>query len=294
MYLFIIVLMLVLSAFFSGSEIAFITANRLKAEVRAHREGFVGGVVREFIREPAQFLTTTLVGNNIALVLYSALMALYLDPPLTRFAIGVVGEGAGVEGIVLVLQTIIASAVVLVFGEIIPKSLFREPADTVVFAAAVPLKVTYYLFLPFVKLAGWASSLLVKLLGVRDSSLQQFLLSDYEAVVRESRESGTLDLDEQESGILSNVFELRTLRVKDSMVPRTEVEAVAEDASIEEVRHRFVETGYSRLPIFRENVDAIVGMVTAHDLFRRPARLQDVLRPVTYVPESKRAKDLLY
>ncbi|MEP0547025.1 MAG: hemolysin family protein [Rhodothermales bacterium] len=290
----LIVLMIVLSAFFSGSEIAFVTANRLRAEVRAHREGFVGNVVREFIREPARFLTTTLVGNNVALVLYSALMALYLDPLLRSSLLGLLGPETPVEGLVLILQTIIASTVILIFGEIIPKSLFREPADQVVFACAVPLKVTYWLFLPIIKVAGWTSSLLVRLTGVEAQTFQQFLRSDYEAVVRESRESGTLDLDEEESEILSNVFELRHLRVKDSMVPRTDVEGIEEGATMAEAQARFVETGFSRLPVYRENIDRIVGVVVAHDLFLRPAKLSDITRDVPFVPESKRAKDLLY
>lgn len=290
----LIVLMIVLSAFFSGSEIAFVTANRLKAEVRAHREGFVGRIVREFIREPARFLTTTLVGNNVALVLYSALMALYLEDPLTAFSANLLGEGVPVDGLVLVLQTVIASTIILIFGEIIPKSLFREPADQVVFACALPLKLTYWLFLPLIKVAGWTSSLLVRLTGVEAQTFQQFLRSDYEAVVRESRESGTLDLDEEESEILSNVFELRNLRVKDSMVPRTDVEGVDEGATLAEVHARFVETGFSRLPVYRENVDRVVGVVVAHDLFQRPEKLSDILRDVPFVPEAKRAKDLLY
>jgi CBS domain containing-hemolysin-like protein len=290
----LIVLMLVLSAFFSGSEIAFVTANRLKAEVRAHREGFVGGVVREFIREPAKFLTTTLVGNNVALVLYSTLMALALDEPLREFSHGLLGPETPVEGLVLALQTVIASTVVLLFGEILPKSLFREPADRVVFACALPLKLTYWLFLPVIKIAGWLSQVLVRLTGVEAQSFQQFLRSDYEAVVRESRETGTLDLDEEESELLSNVFELRNLRVKDSMVPRTDVEGVDEGATLAEVYARFVETGFSRLPVYRDNVDRVVGVIVAHDLFQRPERLADIVRNVPFVPEAKRAKDLLY
>ena len=294
MALALIVFMIALSAFFSGSEIAFVTANRLKAEVRAHREGFIGGLVREFIREPARFLTTTLVGNNVALVLYSTLMALYLDPPLRTLLHSWLGPDAAVEGFVLILQTIIASTVVLIFGEIIPKSLFREPADQVVFAAALPLKLTYWLFLPIIKVAGWTSQLLVRLLGVEAQSFQQFLRSDYEAVVRESRESGTLDLDEEESEILSNMFELRSLRVKDSMVPRTDVEGIEEGATLAEARARFVETGFSRLPVYRENIDRVVGVVVAHDLFQRPMSLASIVREVPFVPEAKGAKDLLY
>ena len=294
MALALIVLVLVLSAFFSGSEVAFVTTNRLKAEVRAHRTGFVGRAVREFTREPARFLTTTLVGSLVTLVLAAALIARYLDAPLRALLHGWLGETAGLDALVLVLQTLIASAAVLLFGEILPRSLFREPADRIVFACAVPLKLAYWLFLPVVKVAGWASGLLVRLAGIRAQTFQQFLRSDYETVVRESRESGTLGLDEEESEILANMFELRTLRVKDSMVPRTDVEGVEESATMPEVRARFIETGYSRLPVYRENIDRIVGIAVAHDLFQRPGSLAAILREVPFVPEAKRAKDLLY
>ena len=113
-------------------------------------------------------------------------------------------------------------------------------------------------------------------------------------MIRESRETGTLDLDEEESEILANVFELRSLRVKDSMVPRTEVVAVEEGASLEDVRRTFVETGFSRLPVYRENIDRVVGVVLAHDLFHAPASLSSILRPARVVPESKPARDLLF
>src|SRR5690606_37374067 len=115
-------------------------------------------------------------------------------------------------------------------------------------------KLPYWLFLPVIKVAGWTSSLLVRLTGVEAQTFQQFLRSDYEAVVRESRESGALDLDEEESEILTNMFELRNLRVKDSMVPRTDVEGIEEGATITETHARFIETGYSRLPVYRENI----------------------------------------
>lgn len=293
MTLFFIVLLLALSAFFSGSEIAFVTANRLQAEVRAHREGLVGRLVRGFIRDPTTFLTTTLVGNNVALVIYSMLMALYLEPPLANAFVGLLGPDAPIEGLVLSSQTIIAGLIVLVFGEIIPKSLAREPANWVVFGVALPLKVTYWLFLPMVKLAGWMSQGLAHSMGVTGESFQQFLRRDYEAILRESKETGNLDLDEEESIILSNVFEFQATRVKDVMVPRTDIEAIPEDATMEHVSARFIETGYSRLLVFSDNIDRVVGMVKAHDLFERPDNLAQIVREVPFVPEAKRARDLL-
>ncbi len=289
----LVLFMILLSAFFSGSEIAFVTANRLRAEVRARNAGFGGRIVQDFLRDPGTFLTTTLVGNNVALVLYSTLMGVVLHAPLTEFCVSILGTPS-VEAWVLILQTVIAASIVLVFGEIIPKSLLREPPERALIALALPLKLTYWLFLPFIKLASWSSNVVVRLFGGPKQSFQQFLVHDFEIAIRESRETGSLDLDEEESEILTNVFELRTLRVKDSMIPRTEIEAVDEGIDLDTARSRFVETGFTRLPVYRDNIDRIVGVILAHDLFHEPASLADIVREVQVVPESKPARDLLF
>lgn len=293
MIVILILTMLILSAFFSGTEIAFVTANRLRAEVRARRQGRIGQIVQDFLADPGTFLTTTLVGNNIALIVYSTLMSILLEAPLHDLWSGVLGT-ENVGGWVLISQTFVAAVIVLVFGEVIPKSLLREPHERTLFALAVPLKLTYWICLPFIKIAGWISNAIVRLFGGPQSAFQQFLLRDFELLIKESRETGALDLDEEESEILSNVFELRTLRVKDSMVPRTEIEAVDEGTELDEVRSRFIETGFSRLPVYRENIDRIIGVVLAHDLFHEPDSLASIIRPVQVVPESKPARDLLF
>ena len=289
----LILLMLVLSAFFSGSEIAFVTANRLKTEVRARQSGWLGRVVQDFMADPGTFLTTTLVGNNVALVLYSTLMSLTLEGPLTAFFEGTLGLDDP-DVAVLAAQTVIAAVVVLVVGEVIPKSLLRQPSGRVLLALAGPLKASYYLFIAIIKPASWISTRLVSLVGGEANAFKQFLRRDFELVIRESRETGTLDLDEEESEILSNVFELRSLRVKDSMVPRTEIQAVEESTGLDAVRQVFIETGYSRLPVYRETIDRVVGVVLAHDLFHAPDSLEAILRPARVVPESKPARDLLF
>ncbi|MDX1547689.1 MAG: hemolysin family protein [Rhodothermales bacterium] len=290
----VIALMLALSAFFSGSEIAFVAANRLRVEVLARRGGVVGGIVRGFLEQPATFLTTTLVGNNVALVIYSTLMAFYLDPPLERFF----GETAGLEAgalaiAVLAAQTFIAAIVVLVIGEILPKSIMRELANRLVFVLAVPLRASYYLLLPMVKLAGWTATGLVRLFRADAATFSQFMRRDFEIIIQESRESGELDLDEEETAILENVFALTTIRVKESMVPRTDIVAVEEHIPLDELQQRFIETGYSKLPVFREHIDNIVGVAFAYDLFQQPQTLAEIMRPPKFVPESKLSKDLL-
>jgi CBS domain containing-hemolysin-like protein len=291
--LLLIALTLLLVAFFAGSAVAFATANRLKAEIRARRAGLLGALVSGFLHDPPTILTTTLVGTTAALVLYATLMGRALEAPLaSRFA-EIFGTPA-VSGWVLVTEAVVASVLVLTLSLIVPRALLREPSERVVFALALPLKAAYWLLLPLVKVAAWASGALVRLLGAPSGSVQQFLRRDFEVVLRESRETGALDLDEEETEILANVFELRALRVKDSMVPRTEIQAVEESAALGAVRQRFIETGHSRLPVYREHVDQIVGVVLAHDLFHAPASLAAILRPVPAVPETKPVRDLLF
>ena len=293
MDLFVILLMLVLSAFFSGSEIAFVAANRLRVEVAARRGGRVGRLVSDFLEDPASFLTTTLVGNNVALVVYSTLMAFYLEPPLEHLWTQALTSPTGIGVAVLITQTIIASLVVLFVGEILPKSIMRELANQMVFALAVPLRATYYLLLPLVKLAGWTASRIVRLLRADAATFSQFMRRDFEIIIQEGKETGELDIDEEGSALLSNVFALSSIRVKESMAPRTDVVAVEESTSLEDLRQRFIETGHSKLPVYRENIDDIVGVVFAYDLFQQPDSLEAMMRPAKFVPESKLSKDLL-
>ncbi|RMF53344.1 MAG: HlyC/CorC family transporter [Bacteroidetes bacterium] len=294
MDLLLILLMLGLSAFFSGSEIAFVTANRLRVEVSARRGGRVGALVQRFIQDPATLLTTTLVGNNLALVVYSTLMAFYLESPLHHFYAEVVGLGAGsVEVAVLASQTLIASVIVLLFGEILPKTILREIANRAVFVLAVPLRLTYVLLYPLIKLAGWAAAGLIRLFGADAETFSQFMRRDFELMIEESKKSGELDLDEEESTLLANVFALSTIRVKESMVPRTEIVAVEEHTTLEALRQKFIESGHSKLPVYRENIDNIVGIAFAYDLFHEPKSLAEMMRPAYFVPETKLSKDLL-
>ncbi len=291
----IILLMLVLSAFFSGSEIAFVVANRFRVEVIARRRGFVGRIVRDFMQNPSAFLTTTLVGNNIALVVFSTLTAVYLNPPLHRFWLATELGSSGIEVAVLITQTLAVSALVLVFGEILPKSIMREAANQAVFLLAIPLRISYYLLLPLVKTAAGAATLAMRLFRIRieTDSFVRFMRRDFEAIIQESRESGELDLDEEETEMLSNVFAMNAIRVKESMAPRTEIEAVEEHTPVDELLRRFLETGHSKMPVYQKNIDHIVGMVFAYDLFHGPKTMQEIMRPAQFVPEAKRSKDLL-
>jgi len=289
----LIISMLILSAFFSASEIAFISANRLKVEARASGDGVTARAVRHFLHRPEEFLVTTLVGNNLALVLYSSLLAFELEPTVRGFWESTVAFPPALEILTITTQTLIATSIVLFIGEILPKSASRQIADKAVFYVAAPLKAFYYILLPFNKVSEWTASLLVRLFGEAPQDTKRVFRREIEATLRESSRKGEIDLDEQGSRLLSNVFRISKLRVKDSMVPRTDIEGVEEDASIETVRNRFSATGYSKLPVYRETIDNIVGVVFAYDLFRDPASIKDMLREVRFVPDTKKSRDLL-
>ncbi len=288
-----IIVLLILSALFSGSEIAFVAANRLKVEVFARGSRVVGPIARDFIHDPAKLLTTTLVGNNLALVAYSTLMAILLEPPL-HSAFTSLGAGqTAVEIATLLSQTMIASIIVLFFGEILPKSILREIPTRSVFALAIPLRATYYLLLPLIKLAAFASNGLIRLFNIDAETFSQFMRRDFELILEESMKRGDLDLDRDESELLSKVLAMNSIRLKESMVPRTDIKAVDDTMSLEQVRERFLETGHSKLLVYHENIDNIIGVAFAYDLFRMPGSISEIIRPISAVPESKPSKDLL-
>jgi len=289
-----ILVALILSAFFSGSEIAFVAATRLRVEVFARRGGVVGRVVSGFLEQPATLLTTTLVGNNLALVIYSTLVALYLEAPLKDFFSLTVGLEGGIVGVLaLSVQTIFASVVVLIIGEIIPKSILREVANRAVFWLAIPLKVTYYLLLPMILVSRWTATALMKAVQVDSDSFSDFIRRDFELLIEESKRTGELDLDEEESTLVSNVFAMGTIRLKESMVPRTNIIAMPENTPLDVLQQEFVSTGHSKIPIYRDNIDNIVGIAFAYDLFHDPASLEDMIRPANFAPETKLSKELL-
>lgn len=289
-----IVLSVLLSAFFSGSEIAYITANKLKLEVTSRKGSITSRAVGFFTKHQDTFLTTTLVGNNIANVIYATLMAVFLAEPITGYYTAVFGfEPSGLQ--VLVIQTVLASLVIMIFGEILPKALFRALADVMVGIIAVPLMLFYYLFKPIIVLAKSISNTMVSWLVPGGETVEQFYRrKDVELIFKELRESGgSDDIDEDDSEILQNVLELSHKRVRESMIPRIDIKGVEKNAAIEEVLQVFVETGHSKLPVYRDSIDDVIGVVFVHDMFRNPATLQEIIRPVKLVPTSKKSNALM-
>jgi len=289
----LITLTIILSGFFSGSEIAFVSANRLKLEIESRKTSWTGRIVNYFVRNPETFLTTTLIGNNIVNVVYATLMTIFLVAPITQVYQSWMGAAPS-SAILLVIQTVIASVVIMLFGEIVPKALFRIHADWWMKVIAIPQQICNWIFRPFIFLADKSSDFIIKLINPEiDRSGRVFRRQDVELIFQELRDAGGHDLDKEDSEILHNVLELSNKRVKESMIPRTDIVAVEKNTSIDETLKLFISSGFSKLPVYQESIDDIIGVIFAYDLFSNPDNLTEIMRPIKLVPASQKSKDLL-
>lgn len=290
----IIILTILASGFFSGSEIAFVSANRLKLEIESRKGSLISRSLAFFNEKPETFLTTTLVGNNIINVLYATLMAIFLIEPVNTIYEAWTGSVPSTF-VVLFIQTVVASLVIMIFGEILPKAIFRIQADFMVKVVAVPLRFLNIVLRPLINIANSSSGILVRLLKAgNERSEKVFRRQDMEMILKELLDTGGgEDFDQEDSQILHNVLELSNKRVKETMVPRTEIVAIDQNASVDEIQKTFIASGYSKIPVYQDNIDDIVGVVFAYDLFDEPNSVSEIIRPVKLIPSSKKSKDLM-
>lgn len=263
-------------------------------EVASRKKNILAGAISFFKSNPDTFLTTTLVGNNIINVLYATLMAIFLVNPITNYSQMWFSHTPS-ELEILFVQTIIASVLIMVFGEILPKAIFRAQADVMMNVIAIPLRIFYYVLRPLISLANGSSNVLIKWLVPDAEKTESFYRrQDVELIFKELRESGgSEDIDEDDSEILQNVLELSNMRVKESMIPRIEIEAVERNTPVDEVLDLLIQSGHSKLPVYRESIDDVIGVVFASDFFDKPKTLNEIIRPVKLIPSSKKSKDLL-
>ncbi len=268
---------LVLSAFYSGSETALVSANRLKFEALRRLGSRTGKRVVKFLEEPDRFLTICVVGTNIAVVAWSSLVAIKLEPVMSSSAI-----------------VLISAAVMLVFGEILPKTLGRSLADRAAGWIAAGVAVSEVLLFPMVWFVRGVGRGLAKLFGTkRNGAGMRFLLSRRDLEYLLASSEGTAPMEEEERAFITRVFRLGHQRVRDIMIPRTEIEAVRIDEPLARVIQKFKSTGYSRLLVYGKDLDDVRGFVHVLDLLKKPERWQDVIRPVLAVPESLSSVELL-
>ena len=276
----LILVMLLLSAFFSGMEIAFVSKNRLKLEIDRKQSGLLDFVAKVFERHPGQYITSILVGNNIALVVYSLYMS-----SLLRALAALAGWDAVAQGGAVLAETLISTVVIIFVAEYLPKSIVKGNPNFYYRAFAPLLFVFYILLYPIVWLTTVVSYVILRLFGCRMK--RQAPAADFNRTDLESLIEGSTEVqhdEENEIKLFQNALDFADLRVRDCMVPRIDVEAVELSTSVEELTRRFVESKYSRIFVWEGSIDNIVGYVNSKSLFRQPADLRKVLMTAYFVP----------
>jgi len=293
MNLYLLILMtILLSAFFSGMEIAFVSANKLRLELDKQSEPFTSRILKFVTANGGQYIATMLVGNNIALVIYGIAFAGILEPVLKDFILS--------ESIVLLLQTLISTLIILMFSEFLPKTLFRLFPNTFLNIFSVPLAFFYVIFYPISRFSiGIANILLRRVLKTKLSAVNKnpiFSRVDLDEFVRESDSNNMEQLEknvETEIKLFKNALDFSKVKLREIMIPRPEIEMLEMGTSINELRQKFVETGYSRILIFKENSDNIIGYVHSSVLFHNPQSFEPFIKKVLIVPETMPANKLL-
>jgi len=275
--LIILIILVLISAFFSGSELAFVVSNKLKIEVRARKKNIAAKSAYSFVKNPQHFFSTILIANNVVNIAFASLSALILSAAfnLNEFSI-----------------LIISTLVLLLFGELIPKFLARELGERVVLFTSIPIRIIFYVLYPIVRMISSLSLFLTQSSNMKAENINYlFSKEDIEFLVKESHEAGVVN--KKESDIITRVLALGEQRVYEAMRPRTEIVGVDIDSTIDEAITIFIESGYSKIPVYEENLDNIRGVIFAYDIFKSPKNLQNIIREIIFVPETKRSFEML-
>lgn len=283
---------LLFSAFFSGMEIAFVTANKLRIEVDKNKDLLPARLLSGFLRKPGRFIAALLLGNNIALVIYGIYISVLLRKPL----LSILPEGSG-EGVLLLLsQTIISTLIILFIAEFIPKVLFRINPNKILNIFALPLYLFYILFYPVIFLFIGISEVLLRYVFKARITRPEYSFGviDLDHYLNESATVEIEDSDDyQEIQMFQNARDLGNIKLRECMIPRNEIVALSKSESIETLTSLFVESGHSKILIYQDSIDNIIGYSHSYDLFKKPDNIQQITKPVMIVPETMPASKLL-
>ncbi|MCD4730044.1 MAG: hemolysin family protein [Bacteroidales bacterium] len=288
----IVLVSLIFSAFFSGMEIAFVSSNKLKIELDKNRGLLSAKIFAVFIKYPSRLLGALLLGNNIALVIYGMTMAVILEPLIYNL----LPDQYASEFIVLIIQTIIATIIILIAAEFIPKALFRINPNMILNIFAVPIKIYYWIFYPFIHFNVWISefilnSILRQKLTSHDYTFSPIDLDNYlKEFSPDNREESEV---KQEIQLLQNAIDFRNIKLRECMIPRIEITALEQDDSIENLKSSFIESGHSKILIYKKSLDNIIGFVHSSDMFKNPVNIKATTHSLPIVPEAMLANNVL-
>jgi len=279
---------LVFSAFFSGMEIAYISSNRLKIELDKSKGTFNGRILSLFYKHESHFIAMLLLGNNIALVFFGLYAAQVLEPIIESW--GIVNSG-----LILLIQTILSTGLVLITAEFLPKTFVQMNPNGYLKYASFPMVLIYFVLYSPTYLVLVMSNTILKLLKVDSSNTEKvFSKVDLEHYVQDINDRIR---DEQDFGnevqILQNALDFDTVKARDCMVPRTEIISVDVEDDIDKLMSKFIDTGKSKIVVYRENIDNIIGYVHSFEMFKSPQSIKQILLPITFVPEAIPGKELL-
>lgn len=287
-YIYLLITML-FSAFFSGMEIAFVSVDKLRFEME-RKEGVTSRILSYFFRNSNNFISTMLVGNNIALVIYGILMAQIIN----EYLLGGVIANDFVE---VLVQTVISTLIILVTGEFLPKTLFKINPNLVLKVCAFPLMICYVILYPVSQLSSGLSYLFLRLFGMKinkEASERAFGKVDLDYFVQSSIDNAEDEEElDAEVKIFQNALDFSSIKIRDCIVPRTEVVAVDRTASMEDLKSLFVESGISKIIVYDGNIDNVVGYIHSSEMFRNPADWRNNVKDVPIVPETMAAHKLM-
>ncbi len=286
--LIIIIISILLSAFFSGMEIAFVSANKMHIELEKKRAGLVPKILSIITQKSSKFITTMLVGNNISLVIYSYYMGIVLLRflPIESFN----------DFSVLLIQTIISTIIILITAEFLPKAIFRIYANEVLKIFAIPAYFFYYLFHFFSEFITAISDFFLRVFFKTNSDEQQTEFSKEELgnYINEQLETGNDDDElDSEIQIFQNALTFQNVKAREVMVPRTEIISVEIHETVTNLKKLFIETGLSKVLVYKTSLDDVMGYVNAFELFKKPKTIKSILLPLEIVPESMMVNDIL-
>lgn len=287
-----VVITILFSAFFSGMEIAFVTANKLKIEVDKAKDFLPARILSKFVKRPSRFIGALLLGNNIALVIYGIYIARILEQPIRQLLPPV----AGADALLLIVQTLVSTLIILLFAEFLPKVLFRINPNSTLSFFAIPIYLFYILFYPVIFFFIGLSELTLKYLFKVNITQPDYAFGvvDLDHFLSESTASKPEESDDyQEIQMFQNARDLGNIKLRECMVPRNEIIALNQNESIDKLNELFIESGHSKVLIYQDSIDNIIGYTHSYDLFRKPASIREITKPVMIVPETMPASTLL-
>lgn len=285
----VILVCLLLSAFFSGMEIAFLTSNRLRIEIDKSNKGITQSLIDLFVSNSGMYITTILVGNNVVMVIYGIFMSRFLHTQFDFLHLSV--------GLELLLETLVSTMIILIFAEFLPKTVFRLRSNLFLRIFAIPVFLFYLIFYPLSYLSVWLGVNLLRIFTGRKLEQKEpdriFGKIDLNNLIEEGEADNDRQEEVHEIKLFRNALDFSEVKLRECIVPRPDVAALPIDSSMDELSRLFITSGFSRIPIYKESIDDIIGYVHISSLFHNPATIKEVLSKILVVPETMPAQRLL-